>query len=321
MNSTALKVTGFLVVAAAVFGIAVGLGQLVGPAVDPAVAHPTSGAEARDAEARAARPATTLPGGVMTSQDGYTLQLTDAQVPAGRNVPVEFTIEGPDGRAVTDYAVEHEKRLHLIAVRRDFTGFQHLHPHLGSGGHWAARVNLTPGDWRLFADFRAVDGPPLTLGADLAVPGDYQPVPSGGTARVATVDGYTVVLDGHLTAGTDTRLTARVTKDGEPVTDLQPYLGAYGHLVALRKGDLAYLHVHPDGHPGDGTTRPGPDVVFYAGVPSEGTYQLYLDFRHRGVVRTAAFTLSATDDQAGRTAGRPRAGAGHSDEGNAHQGH
>jgi hypothetical protein len=116
-------------------------------------------------------------------------------------------------------------------------------------------------------------------------------------------------------------LTARVTKDGEPVTDLQPYLGAYGHLVALRKGDLAYLHVHPDGHPGDGTTRPGPDVVFYADVPSEGTYRLYLDFRHQGMVRTAAFTLSATDDRAGRTDGRPRAGAGHSDEGNAHQGH
>ena len=50
------------------------------------------------------------------------------------------------------------------------------------------------------------------------------------------------------------RLTARVTRDGEPVTDLEPYLAAYGHLVALREGDLAYLHVHPDGEPGDGVT-------------------------------------------------------------------
>ena len=41
-------------------------------------------------------------------------------------------------------------------------------------------------------------------------------------------------------------LTLTVTKDGQPVTDLQPYLGAYGHLVALRAGDLAYLHVHPE---------------------------------------------------------------------------
>jgi uncharacterized protein YfaP (DUF2135 family) len=81
------------------------------------------------------------------------------------------------------------------------------------------------------------------------------------------------------------------------VTDLQPYLGAYGHLVALRSGDLAYLHVHPDGAPRDGTTSPGPDVVFHADVPSAGTYHLYLDFKHDGVVRTAAFTVEAEGER------------------------
>ena len=103
-------------------------------------------------------------------------------------------------------------------------------------------------------------------------------------------------LDGDLSAGSDARLTLSVSKDGTPVTDLQPYLGAYGHLVALRSGDLAYLHVHPDGEPGDGKTEPGPDVVFHTTVPSNGTYHLYLDFRHDGVVRTAAFTLTAGGD-------------------------
>jgi hypothetical protein len=77
------------------------------------------------------------------------------------------------------------------------------------------------------------------------------------------------------------------------VTDLQPYLGAYGHLVALRDGDLAYLHVHPDGAPGDGRTAAGPQVTFYAEVPSSGSYRLYLDFQHAGTVRTAEFTAVA----------------------------
>jgi hypothetical protein len=63
----------------------------------------------------------------------------------------------------------------------------------------------------------------------------------------------------------------------------------------LREGDLAYLHVHPDGHPGDGSTEPGPEVVFYAGVPSEGRYRLFLDFRHDGVVRTAEFVVDTVD--------------------------
>jgi hypothetical protein len=61
--------------------------------------------------------------------------------------------------------------------------------------------------------------------------------------------------------------------------------------VALRGGDLAYLHVHPDGEPGDGKTASGPAVTFYAEVPSAGTYRLFLDFKHGDTVRTAEFTV------------------------------
>ncbi len=80
------------------------------------------------------------------------------------------------------------------------------------------------------------------------------------------------------------------------MTDLQPYLAAYGHLVALRQGDLAYLHVHPDGAPGDGRTKAGPAIVFHTTAPSDGTYRLFLDFKHGGVVRTAEFTLTAGEE-------------------------
>lgn len=103
-----------------------------------------------------------------------------------------------------------------------------------------------------------------------------------------------MTLDGQLTPGKSSELTLTVTKDGKPVTDLQPYLAAYGHLVALRSGDLAYLHVHPEGEPGDGTTNPGPDITFFATAPSAGPYRLFLDFKHNNVVRTAEFTVNAT---------------------------
>jgi hypothetical protein len=86
-----------------------------------------------------------------------------------------------------------------------------------------------------------------------------------------------------------------VLGDGQPVTDLQPYLAACGHLVALREGDLAYLHVHPEEAPGDGRTPAGPEIVFTAQVPSAGTYRLFLDFRHGGRVHTAAFTVATGD--------------------------
>ena len=228
----------------------------------------------------------------MVSQDGYTFDLQRITYSPGPDQLIEFSIIGPDGTAVADYEVEHEKRLHLIAVKRDFTGFQHVHPVLDDAGTWSVPVDLTAGQWRLFADFSPSGAGALTLGTDLLVTGRAGADDDDAQNRVARVDGYTVTLAGDLQAGEDAKLTLSVSRDGKPVTDLQPYLGAYGHVVALRQGDLAYLHVHPDGTPGDGRTEPGPEVVFYAAVPSEGSYHLYLDFKHDGLVRTAKFHLS-----------------------------
>ncbi len=286
------KLVGFLVALVAIFGGAVGIGRAVGP-IDPAPAaeHGDMG----DMEMDAADPgAAAFPKGLMISQNGYTFRLVEATVSPGSAVPVSFTIEGPDGNPVTEYDLEHEKELHLIAVRRDFSGFQHVHPERAVDGTWSSSLDLTAGQWRLFADFKATGAEAVTLGNDLAVGGSYQPATAVAESRSATVDGYTVTLDGDLVAGEAARLTLSVTRDGAPVTDLEPYLGAYGHLVALRSGDLAYLHVHPEGTPGDGETDPGPDVVFFAEVPSPGRYHLYLDFKHEGVVRTAAFTVTGS---------------------------
>jgi hypothetical protein len=295
--NTPTKVVGFLAALAVVFGLALGAGRSFGPVETAAAAYKAHDGETGDPNEEASDAGADMPGGLMTTQDGYSLTLTTSETEPGRNIPVAFTIDGPDARPVTAYDVAHDQRLHLIAVRRDFTGYQHVHPELSPRGVWSTTLDLTAGQWRLFADFTPAGAGPLTLGADLAVPGDYQPaVPAA--SRTSHVDGYRVTLDGDLTDGGDARLTLSVARDGEPVTDLQPYLGAYGHLVALREGDLAYLHVHPDGAPGDGTTRPGPDVVFHAAVPSAGTYHLYLDFKHQGVVRTAAFTVGTTGARA-----------------------
>jgi hypothetical protein len=245
--------------------------------------------------------AASLPGGLMVSEDGYTLRLADRTATAGPQVPLPFQIVGPDGAPVTGYQTEHDKDLHLIAVRRDLSHFQHVHPVLGADGTWTVPLDLsTAGEYRVFADFTPVghDGG-LVLGADLAVPGTYEPAPLPEPTGVAEVaDGYAVTLAGDLVPGQASELTLTVSKDGRPVTDLQPYLAAYGHLVALRTGDLAYLHVHPAGEPGDGVTPAGPGITFYATAPSAGKYRLFLDFQHADQVRTAAFTLNA-----GETAG------------------
>jgi hypothetical protein len=157
---------------------------------------------------------------------------------------------------------------------------------------WTTQLDLSSGAWRLFADFvPTADGEDHVLGADLAVAGDFAPAPLPAPAATAEVDGYTVVLTGELAAGTEADLQLSVSRDGVPVTDLQPYLGAYGHLVVLRAGDLGYLHVHPLGEPGDPSVAPGPHVEFATTAPTAGDYRVFFEFRLDDVVRTAAFTV------------------------------
>ncbi|TYP90695.1 hypothetical protein [Blastococcus xanthinilyticus] len=298
MNTPA-KIAAFAVGLVAVFGAAVGVGSAVGPVGPAATEHsPAAGSpgaaaapHADGGSAPAAPPP--VPAGLQVSQDGYTLALADDTAPPGEAVPVAFTIVGPDGAPVTGYETDHDVDLHLVAVRRDLTGYQHVHPELGDDGVWRAPLALDPGSWRLFTDFTAAaDGENRVLGADLAVAGDYEPAPLPEPSQVAEVDGYTVVLNGELTPGAESELTLSVSRDGAPVTDLQPYLGAFGHLVALRDGDLGYLHVHPAGDDAV-EPAPGPHLRFATTAPSGGTYRLFLDFRHDGEVHTAEFTVPA----------------------------
>ncbi|GGS29917.1 hypothetical protein F2B00_09600 [Streptomyces parvus] len=148
-------------------------------------------------------------------------------------------------------------------------------------------------------------------GADLAASGDARPDPLPEAARTVTVDGYEVTLDGALRPGAGSELKLEVEKDGKPVTDLHPHLGAYGHLVALRTGDLAYLRVHPNGEPGDGRTGSGSELSFTTTAPSEGAYRLFLDFRHGGKVRTAAFAVYAGGAASEEHAAEGGGSAGH----------
>ncbi|GGL25427.1 hypothetical protein [Nocardia jinanensis] len=290
--NTPTKFAGFALGLVALFGVALGAGALAG----------TDDSEPETHEVRADKPATnTGPGGLASSDGGYTLVLADPITTATREATLRFRIEDSTGRPVTRYTPNHEKDLHLILVRRDTAGYQHLHPTLGPDGTWSTPVDLTrAGDQRVFADFVTADGQPFTLGADLRVAGRYTPQPLPATGTTATVDGYTVNMNGAVTPASTTDVTFTVTRAGKPVTDLQPYLGAYGHLVALRAADLGYLHVHPAGHPGDGNTAAGPGVTFAVTAPGTGDYRLFFEFRHNGTVHRAEFTVPVAE-----TAGDP----------------
>jgi hypothetical protein len=183
--------------------------------------------------------------------------------------------------------------MHLIVVRRDLTGYQHLHPTMAPDGTWSIPLTLpTAGAWRAFADFVATDTGARTaiqLGVDLTVAGSYEPAALPAPANESTVDGFTVKYEGTPQPANTTPLLFRVSRGGTPVVDeLQQYLGSYGHLVVLREGDLGYLHVHSE------TLRmPDGAVRFWLNVPSPGRYRAFLDFQVSGTVHTAQFTIKA----------------------------
>ncbi|MFB4269429.1 hypothetical protein [Nonomuraea sp. GTA35] len=312
--NTAARLGSYALGLAVVFGGALGVGKVVGPspastatatataqgagshAADGPGSHAAAEGHAGDDHAtqpeqrqQAASKTSDTPGGLQVSQNGYTLNPITS-LTTGVPTDFKFTVIGPDGKPVTDYQVEHDKKLHFIVASRDLTSFQHLHPDLAPDGTWSVKLTLPKaGAYRAFADFVPAGGEKLTLGADLQAAGDYRPEPLPHVSRTAAVDDYTVNLAGDLVPGSSGKLTLTVSKDGEPVTDLEPYLGAYGHLVALRAGDLAYLHVHPEE-----SKQAGPEITFYAQAPSRGDYRLFLDFKHEGKVRTASFTATAT---------------------------
>jgi hypothetical protein len=221
--------------------------------------------------------------GLAVAADGTRLVLETPELRRGRTQQLRFRIVDDRGRAIRAFDVEHTKRMHVIVVRRDLTGFQHVHPTMAADGTWSVPVRIADaGSYRVFADFSRADEP-QTLAADLRVDGAANLQPLSAPAPVASsAGGYEVRLaEGAARAGEESHLRFTITRNGQPVA-VEPYLGAGGHLVALREGDLAFLHVHPAGD--EHSTE------FEATFPTAGAYRLFLQFQVDGAVQTVAFT-------------------------------
>ena len=241
-----------------------------------------------------------MPKGLSLDTDGYALSPVVAPTTVGTEGELSFQIFDETGKPVTAFTKAHEKDLHLIVVRSDGSQFRHVHPALNvNTGTWSLPWTWNEaGTYRVYADFTPVgeNSSVITLTRTVEVAGNFTPV-DPAVKHTDEVDGYTVSLDGQLAAGSSNQITISFEHEGSPVTNLQPYLGAFGHLVALRQGDLAYLHVHAEGaDPKPGQTS-GPDIKFVAEAPTAGRYLLYLDFQVDRKVHTAEFVLDATQSR------------------------
>jgi heavy metal-binding protein len=248
----------------------------------------------------------------------YVLDFTTspAAVASGTPFKMIFKVRHPgSGDAVKSYEIVHDKRYHLFVVSQDMAVFQHLHPELQADGSWEMGLTLPKaGYYRVLSDFVPSGGSPQFLGRTL-VTTDFDEDLESQAGRLEpdaflkkTVDSITASVElepvkliagqyGHF------RFTLTDSATGEPITDLQPYLGAFGHTLILSEDMLDYVHSHPsEGTDDISRGFGGPRVTFEGFMPRPGRYRAWTQFLRKDQLTTISFTFSVlTLDDAVRT--------------------
>ncbi len=283
MNTIA-KLGAFGAVLGVTFAAALVTGAAVGPIDTAGGAHSANDGQQSNPTVAGTR-------GLSVAENGFRLELESSTLPADEPTTLGLQIIGPDERPVAAFDELHEREMHLILISRNLVDYRHVHPDRDETGRWSIDLApFAPGSYRVYTDIHPTGSSNITLAADLAVAGETAAVALPAPQLTQQVDGYEVTLAGRPTTG-EVEIGFSVTAAGNVVTP-DPYLGANGHLIAIRAADLAFLHVHPDEHQGDG--EPGSSVVFTSNFPTTGTYRLFFDFSVDGEVRTAAFTIDVS---------------------------
>lgn len=213
-------------------------------------------------------------------------------------VSLRFKLYGLDGHEFgeADLKIAHEKRMHFLMVRDDMTGFQHLHPEY-QNGKWEVKTMVPEkGVYQLYIDIAPIEETPIVLRVPVTIGGvtEIAKAPTPNPELLAEDGEYKVTLGigGPLKTNMHTKLTFALTKNGQPVAAIDPYLGAYGHVVLLRHTDPDdFFHVHPltETKPTDGT------IQFEAQFPVKGRYTLYAQFNVGNSVKTFPITVDVTE--------------------------
>jgi len=211
---------------------------------------------------------------------------------ANENTELSIQIADKDGNPINDFEINHEKLLHLIIVNHDLSFFNHIHPEFKGEGKFTIETSFpTGGEYKVFADFIPKGGSNTTLSEWVKVEGKegaHEAV-KADAKLVKVVDGKEVELTlNSMNAKDEVTLTFNIldaqTKEG--ISNLEPYLGAVGHVVILSDDAEQYIHVHPIDE-----KATGPKAQFATSFPESGTYKIWGQFQHQGKVFTVPFVV------------------------------
>jgi hypothetical protein len=245
----------------------------------------------------------------MQSHATYSLNLMKAGMNYQPNKPTElmFDIRDQNNKVLKDFDTVHEKVMHLIVVRKDRMYFQHVHPSFDKDSGMFAITNFTfptDGEYRVFADFTPIGAQKDDMGMKLAVTpykdvkvgtGNYTPQALGEdklTSNVGGLDTSLSLMNGDTPnpipyAGMPLPIVISVNKNGAAYKNLQPYLGALGHMVVLGP-NLEFVHAHAS----EDTTYQNGLIIFTVDFPDPGQYKIYLQTQSDSKVITTDYNFT-----------------------------
>lgn len=222
---------------------------------------------------------------------------TDPPEPkSGLPTKLKLQIQGDDDTPINKFEVMHEKLVHLIVVRDGLDQFAHLHPDVDATGSLTVDyVFPKSGTYRLFADHQPQGQSPGLATAELIVAGDDEPAvalvrDTSDEVTVGEINAHIAVTPGKHATTVRFQLFDLA---GKTLTDLEPYLGAMGHLVIISADGRDYVHAHPLS---EARTAPDGSVEFAAHFPKPGIYRMWGQFQHHGTVFTLPFTIEHGTD-------------------------
>jgi hypothetical protein len=214
------------------------------------------------------------------------LSITPHLLRAGQNVKLGFAVRDPwKGLPVTRFQNVHERLFHLFVVSQDLRFFSHDHPAPLGGGRFSYETAFpTPGMYRLLADFYPDGGTPQLATKTVIVPGAAPPA-AALTRDYSPKNGESLRVElstdpAQPIAGTKTQMIFRVS----PADGFEPYLGAWGHVLAASSDLIDVIHTHP-------FLANGPLIQFNIEFPRAGAYRVWVQFQRKGVVNTARFDV------------------------------
>lgn len=245
-----------------------------------------------------------------TAEYRLDVETVPRKVTSGRPFKLRLTVRHPQIHAVVhQFAVVHERRFHLFVISEDLTHYEHVHPEQEADGSWVLDLTVPrAGRYRLYSDFLPAGGPPQVVATPIVTgDSDRSDAVAPGLPLVPdrslnhTIGPLSVTLempaDGLRAGRQETfvyHLADAVT--GKPVTDVEPYLGAWGHSLAVSEDLSNVVHAHPvelvpDGRP---SARGGPTLTFKAELPEPGKYRIWTQIKRHGEIVTAVFTVDIT---------------------------